>query len=154
MTLTLTSPAFNDGQRIPPKYTREGENLSPPLRWSGAPDGVKSYMLLVEDPDAPSGTFRHWAVLNIPPDTDRLPESVDTAPGDKPFKYLRNDFGNAGYDGPQPPRGSGLHHYHFRLAALDVPKLGTPPQAGVEQVWNEARQHVIEEADLVGTYER
>src|SRR5690606_40675623 len=80
MTLTLSSPAFADGETIPVKHSRDGENLSPPLRWTGAPDQVRSFLLIMEDPDAPSGTFRHFGVANIPPDTDRLPQSVDTAP--------------------------------------------------------------------------
>lgn len=154
MTLTITSPAFADGERIPHKFARDGENLFPPLHWAGAPDGVQSYMLVVEDPDAPSGLFRHCAITNIPADANGLPQSVDTSPDWSELKYARNDFGNAGYDGPQPPRGHGTHHYHFRLAALDVPKLGVPPQVGVDRLLEEARQHTLEEADLVGTYAR
>jgi Raf kinase inhibitor-like YbhB/YbcL family protein len=154
MTLTLTSPAFADGDRMPVKYTRDGDNLFPPLRWTGAPDGVKSYVLLVEDPDAPNGTFRHCAIMNIPADVTELPQSVDTAPGWSSLKYARNDFGNAGYDGPEPPKGHGVHHYHFRLAALDVPTVGVPAQAGIDQIWQKARRHALQEADFVGTYDR
>lgn len=154
MTLTLTSPAFADGERIPDKYARDGENLFPPIRWTGAPDGVQSYMLIVEDPDAPGGVFRHCAIFNIPKEANGLPQSVDTAPDWPSLKYAQNDFGNAGYDGPQPPKGHGVHHYHFRLAALDVPKLDLPPQAGVDRLWQEAKKHALAEAELVGTYER
>jgi Raf kinase inhibitor-like YbhB/YbcL family protein len=154
MTLTLTSPAFADGETIPRKYTRDGDNLFPPISWTGAPDGVESYMLILEDPDAPSGTFRHCAITNIPADASELPQAVDTAP-DWPFlKFARNDFGNARYDGPEPPRGHGVHHYHFRLAALDVPNLGVPPQADIDKLWQEARKHMVEEAELMGTYAR
>ena len=154
MTLSLSSPAFAEGQTIPVKHTRDGENLAPPLRWTGAPDKVRSFLLIVEDPDAPSGTFRHFGVANIPADTDRLPESVDTAPDAVSLKFAKNDFGNARYDGPEPPRGHGVHHYYFRLAALDVPNISLPAEAGVERLWQEARKHLIEEAELVGTYER
>lgn len=153
MTLTLMSPAFADGQPIPGKYTRDSENLSPPLKWTGAPDGVRSYALVVEDPDAPSGTFRHFAAYNIAPDRTELPQSADTGP-DAAMRYGRNDFGSEAYDGPEPPHGHGVHHYHFRLAALDVPNLSLPASAGAEAVWKEAEKHAIEETELVGTYER
>jgi Raf kinase inhibitor-like YbhB/YbcL family protein len=154
MTLTLISPAFADGDRIPVKYTADGENLSPPLRWSGVPEGTRSFILIVEDRDAPRSSFRHWAVFNIPPDCDHLPESLETGPHRHSLKYGQNDFGNARYDGPEPPEGSGPHHYHFRLAALDVPSLSIPHQAGAERLWKEARKHVREEAELVGIYQR
>lgn len=153
MPLTLTSPAFADGEPIPVKYTRDGENLFPPLQWSGVPDGVKSYILVVDDPDAPNGTFQHCAIYNIPADWTDLPQSVDTAP-EPGLNYGRNDFGSQGYDGPEPPPGHGVHHYHFKLAALDVTNLNVPEKAGVETIWDKARTHVIEQAELVGTYER
>lgn len=153
MSLTLMSPAFADGQPIPRKYTREGENLFPPLKWTGAPENARSFVLTVEDPDAPSGTFQHCAIFNIPSDRNELPESVDTGP--YPWaRYGTNDFGNAAYDGPEPPRGHGTHHYHFRIGALDVPNLAVPGQAGAERIWHEARKHLIDEAEIVGTYER
>jgi Raf kinase inhibitor-like YbhB/YbcL family protein len=154
MTLTLTSPAFADGDRIPTKHTRDGDNLFPPLRWSGGPDGVRSYFLVVSDPDAPSGSFMHCAIANIPADAERLPESVDTGPEARGLKFGDNDFGNARYDGPEPPQGHGVHHYHFRLLALDIPKLSIPGQAGIKEMLDEARKHAIAEAELVGTYER
>lgn len=153
MTLTLMSPAFADGARIPPKYARDGENLFPPLKWTGAPEGAKSYALVVEDPDAPSGTFRHCAIYNVPGDRTGLPQSVDTAP-EPAIRFGRNDFGGEAYDGPQPPPGHGVHHYHFRLAALDVPKLNLPSGTEAAAIWREAKKHAIEETDLVGTYER
>ena len=152
--LTLTSPAFAEGERIPLKYTRDGDNLSPPLRWTGVPEGTRSFVLIMEDPDAPGGTFRHWAAYNIPPDRRSLPESVETQPEGNALRYAANDFGNERYDGPEPPRGHGVHHYHFRLAALDVPSLSVPAQAGADLLWREARKHVLETAELVGTYER
>ncbi|OHV82297.1 YbhB/YbcL family Raf kinase inhibitor-like protein [Rhizobium sp. LCM 4573] len=152
MGLTLISPAFAEDAQIPEKYTRLGRNLMPPLKWSGAPAEVKSFALVIEDPDAPSGTFRHCGVFNIPPNWSELPESADTAPGGGP-RFSRNDFGNARYDGPQPPKGHGIHHYHFRLAALDVPKLTVPDAAGIEIMWKEARKHALSEASLTGTFE-
>lgn len=153
MPLTLTSPAFADGDPIPERFARDGENVSPPLKWSGIPDGTRSLVLVVDDPDAPRGTFGHWAVFNISPDVEQLAEAEDGKPGTEALQQGKNDFGNASYDGPDPPVGHGVHHYHFRLAALDVPSLGIPGQTGVKEIWKEARRHAIEATELVGTYE-
>src|SRR5690606_5678044 len=117
MAFTLESPAFENGQTIPEAYVREGGNLSPPLRWSGAPAGTRSFLLVVEDPDAPRGVFRHWAVYDIVAERTELPEGTA---GPERFRQGVNDFGNDRYDGPRPPKGHGIHHYHFRLSALDV----------------------------------
>lgn len=154
MPLTLISPAFPAAGKIPERYTRDGQNVSPPLKWSGVPDGTKSLVLVVQDPDAPSGVFGHWAVFNIPPDAGELAEAQDGKPGRSALRQGTNDFGNAYYDGPQPPVGHGVHHYHFRLAALDVPSLSVPGQAGVQLVWKEAQKHALEQTELVGTYAR
>jgi Raf kinase inhibitor-like YbhB/YbcL family protein len=153
MPLTLTSSAFADGETIPTKYTRDGDNMMPPLNWTGAPEETRSFALVVEDPDAPSGTFRHLAAYNIPPDRTSLTQSADTA-REALARFGRNDFGNDRYDGPEPPHGDQPHHYHFRIAALDVPSIGLPADAGVAEIWKEASKHAIEEADLVGTYQR
>ncbi|MBX4897130.1 YbhB/YbcL family Raf kinase inhibitor-like protein [Rhizobium bangladeshense] len=152
MTLTLISKAFAEDQPIPKKYARAGENLFPPLAWSGAPDETRSFALVVEDPDAPHGTFRHCGIANIPAEWSALSESVDTVPETAP-RFYRNDFGNARYDGPQPPRGDRPHHYIFRLAALDVPKLSIPAAAGISAMWAEARKHALAEATVTGTYQ-
>lgn len=152
MAMMLTSPAFAEGERVPEKYTRLGENLMPPLKWSGAPENARSFALIVEDPDAPSGVFRHCGVFNIPRDWNQLSQSADTAPGGG-VRFSRNDFGNARYDGPQPPKGHDLHHYQFRIAALDVPNLKVPDTAGAKSMWDEARKHILSEASLTGTFE-
>lgn len=153
MTFTLASPAFAEGQTIPVKHSRDGENLSPPLKWTGAPDGTKSFVLIVEDPDAPGGTFRHWAIYNIPADWDGLPQGADTGP-ERAMRHGRNDFGNPHYDGPEPPKGHGVHHYHFRLGALNVPNIQVPADTGVQEIWRDAEKHLIDEAELTGIYER
>lgn len=153
MTLNLMSPAFTDGAGIPEKYSRDGDNRMPPLKWSGAPDGTRSFALVVEDPDAPNGMFLHLAAYNIPPDATELGQASD-GEADEAIDFARNDFGNERYDGPEPPRGDKPHHYHFRLAALDVPHLSIPHNAGVAAVWTDAQRHMIEEADLIGTYRR
>ena len=150
MALKIRSPAFADGAPIPDTYARNGRNLSPPLEWSGVPEGTRSFVLLIEDPDAPSGTFRHWAVYDIPGDKIRLNENEDVSK----FSVGVNDFGNQGYDGPQPPQGHGVHHYHFRLAALDTDRLeGVQGKAKASAIWDKAQAHRIEEAELVGIYE-
>jgi Raf kinase inhibitor-like YbhB/YbcL family protein len=149
MTFTLESPAFAGGAPIPPKYSRRGENISPPLAWRGAPSETKSFALIVEDPDAPSGTFRHWAVFGIAPHSTQMTEGVTI---DRAQSGV-NDFGNQHYDGPQPPAGHGVHRYHFRLAALDAETLDVSRRASVADVWKAAKPHILAEAELVGTFE-
>ena len=153
MPFTITTPAFQNGEVIPVRHTRDGENLSPPLEWRDAPPETKSYVLIVEDPDAPSGTFRHWAVYNIPAGEARLLEGA-SAQGLREAGEGVNGFRNARYDGPQPPKGHGRHHYHFRLAALDVPRLDMPASVKAEEIWAQAQPHIIAEAEVVGVYER
>ena len=152
MTFMLRSPAFKEGETIPDRYVRSHGNISPPLEWVDAPESTRSLALIVEDPDAPRGTFRHWAVFDISPDRKRLDEGVGHHGGQ--LNQGANDFGDTGYDGPEPPPGHGTHHYHFRLAALDVDHLDVGPQQRAEAIWEAARSHILEEAELVGIYER
>lgn len=152
MAFTLRSPAFAGDDRIPHRFARDGANLSPPLEWSDPPEGTRSYALIVEDPDAPRGMFRHWAVFDIPTDKRRLDEG-EGARGTE-LRQGANDFGNPGYDGPQPPEGHGTHHYHFRLAALDTDHLDVAPRERAEAVWAAAEPHILAESEIVGTFER
>jgi Raf kinase inhibitor-like YbhB/YbcL family protein len=152
MAFVLSSPAFSTGQVIPAKYTCDGENLSPPLQWSGAPPGTRSFVLIIEDPDAPSGVFRHWAVYNLPPELTALPEGIGRQASAETLHQGVNDFGHRRYDGPCPPPGHGTHHYHFRLAALDTPNLVVSPVAKVADIWRAAEPHILAQAELVGTY--
>lgn len=154
MALALSSSAFSHGQRIPHQFTKEGANSSPPLEWRGAPPNTQSFALIVEDPDAPRGTFRHWAAYDISPTEQRLESGAGSDERRAAFKMAVNDFGNRRYDGPLPPPGHGVHHYHFRLLALDVPQLDLPREAKVEHVLEAARAHALEEAEIVGTFER
>jgi len=154
MTFSLTSPAFRDGGQIPAKYTGDGENLSPPLKWSDPPTGTKSFALIVEDPDAPSGTFHHWGLYNIMGERSMLPEGVGHGAKTEKLGKGVNDFGEPRYRGPAPPKGHGTHHYHFKLAALDVEELSRAPKMSVEDVWIAAEKHMLAQADLVGTYSR
>jgi Raf kinase inhibitor-like YbhB/YbcL family protein len=150
--MRLTSSAFADGAMIPRRFTCDGEDLSPPLAWTDVPNNVHSFVLLCDDPDAPGGTWHHWAVYDIPRDRAILPEGV--APSDGGFKQATNDFGRVGYGGPCPPRGHGPHHYHFRLLALSVGEISAGKNPLCNEVEREARRHVITTATLVGIYER
>jgi Raf kinase inhibitor-like YbhB/YbcL family protein len=145
--LVLTSSAFASGDRVPRRHTCEGEDLSPPLDWSGAPAGTSSLALIVDDPDAPGGTFTHWIAWAISVDDGGLAEG-EAAPGEG-----RNDFGTVGYRGPCPPPGHGPHRYFFRLYALDSgPELA--PGAGRRELEQAIEGHALATAELVGTYER
>ncbi|SRR5690554_6077557 len=152
MPLSLISSAFADGERIPRQFTRDGENALPPMQWSGIPEETRSLAMVMEDPDAPGGTFRHLMMYDIPPACTGVPADVDVYTSE--IRYADNDFGFARYDGPEPPPGRGSHRYRFRLMALDVPKLPLPHSAGAKHVLQEARKHMIAEAELIGCYER
>jgi Raf kinase inhibitor-like YbhB/YbcL family protein len=159
MTFTLSSPAFADGQPIPRRYTQDGENLSPPLGWYDVPPQTRSFLLVLEDPDAPRGTFRHWGLYNLARDRGELPEGVGhgVAFAGEPVEDIgtaTNDFGHPAYDGPAPPRGDKPHHYVFRLMALDLEPLSHSPGLTVAEAMDAAQEHVIGEARLAGTYRR
>jgi Raf kinase inhibitor-like YbhB/YbcL family protein len=154
MAFVVESPAFPDGQAIPRNHTCDGDNLSPPLEWSGAPDGTRSFALIVEDPDAPRGTFRHWGLYNIAGTHTRLPEGFGRSGATEGAAQAVNDFGHARYDGPCPPKGHGRHRYQFHLLALDVATLGQAPNRPVADLWRAVEGHVLARAELVGTYQR
>jgi Raf kinase inhibitor-like YbhB/YbcL family protein len=145
--LMLISVAFKEGAQVPARHTCEGDDVSPPLEWSGAPDGAASLALTVDDPDAPSGTFVHWLGWGIDPQAEKLIE------GESPPAEGTNGFGTTGYRGPCPPPGHGPHRYFFRLYALDVaPDLTSG--ASREELDAAMDGHVLATAELVGTYER
>ena len=146
--MRITSSAFGEGQAIPKRYTCDGENVSPPLAWTGVPSGARAVALVVEDPDAPRGKFTHWLVLDLPPEARSLPEGVKALPSGAVQGV--NDFGKAGYGGPCPP--SGRHRYVFHLYALDS-RLGLkePVHPPVDAL---LRGHIAAEARLTGTYAR
>jgi Raf kinase inhibitor-like YbhB/YbcL family protein len=141
----LTSPDFANGASIPSRFTCEGQNISPGLAISGVPAGAKSLLLIVDDPDAPGGTFTHWLVWNLPPSTTSLP--AGSAPSTA--RQGTNDFGTAAYSGPCPP--SGTHRYFFRLSALDT-TLTLPIGASRRDVDAAIRGHVLASATLMGRY--
>ena len=151
--VTMTSPAFAPGGRIATGNSCAGNDQSPPLTWSNSPQATKSFALIVEDPDAPSGTFIHWVAYNIPAQTNSLPAGVpQTAEIAGGGKNGINSFDHIGYNGPCPPPGK-MHHYHFRLFALDS-TLTPGDKADAAAVESAMKGHVIATAELVGTFER
>jgi Raf kinase inhibitor-like YbhB/YbcL family protein len=156
MVMKLTSPNFENQKEIPTKYTCDGEDISPALAWSGAPEGTKSFALIVDDPDAPDPrspkmTWVHWVLYNIPATVHSLPEGV--AEKDEPKGTLEglNDWKKTGYGGPCPPVGK--HRYFHKLYALDVvlPDLKRPNKAQLEKAME---GHVLAKTELVGLYQR
>jgi Raf kinase inhibitor-like YbhB/YbcL family protein len=153
MEIVVKSPAFAEGQQIPAKYTADGEDVSPPLTWSGVPHRARSLVLLCEDPDAPGGTFTHWVVFNLPAQARQLEEGVP------PREALAsggvqgtNDFGRLGYGGPAPPPGR-PHRYYFKVSALDA-ELPLAAGARRREVAAAMEGHVVAEGWLMGTYRR
>lgn len=154
MALTLASPSFAAGAPIPKKHTCEGDDISPELAWSGVPAGTRSLALIVDDPDAPDPAkpqrvWVHWVLYNLPPDTEGLPEDVDSAALPDGTEEGLNDWGRTGYGGPCPPIGR--HRYFHKLYALDVRLEGlrSPTKAVLEAAM---KGHVLAEATLMGTY--
>jgi Raf kinase inhibitor-like YbhB/YbcL family protein len=154
--LHLTSPRFQDGETIPIAFTCEGEDKAPPLHWEEAPAGTRSLALIVEDPDAPDPkrpqrTWCHWVLYNIPPGTRDLPEGAGSETLPPGVREGLNDWGRRDYGGPCPPIGR--HRYIYRLFALDtsLPDLGSPTRS---QLLAAMEGHVIDETQLIGTYEK
>lgn len=154
MPLILNSPAFRDGQAIPARFTCEGKNVSPPLSWTGAPEGTESFVLIIDDPDAPDPkaprmTWVHWVLYDLPATTDGLAEEIGTLPaGARPGL---NDWKHASYGGPCPPIGR--HRYFHKLYALDT-MLGDLNKPTKNILLTAMRGHVLAEAVLIGTYEK
>ncbi len=151
--MRLRSSAFPDGAAIPHRFSCDGEDVSPPLQWSDVPAGTASLALLCEDPDAPGGTFYHWAAYDIAATQAGLPLDAAANAQTLGFKQAINDFQRPGYGGPCPPHGA-PHHYHFRLLALSVARLSLPAGASCRDVEREGRKHRLAEATLVGIYRR
>ncbi len=151
--LAVKSPVFMQDGRIPAKYTCDGEDVSPPLYWSPGPTATESYALIVDDPDAPGGTFTHWLMYNIPFNVTRLEEHV-TALGrlDDGTLQGKNSYGRIGYGGPCPPPGS-PHHYRFNVYALDT-RLKLGPGAPGDDLARAMRGHVLAQGELTGIYGR
>ncbi|HXF66185.1 MAG TPA: YbhB/YbcL family Raf kinase inhibitor-like protein [Burkholderiales bacterium] len=156
MALQLVSPAFAHNGEIPRRYTCQGEDISVPLAWSGAPAGTRSFALIVDDPDAPDPkaprmTWVHWVLYNIPPEATGLAEGVRSSELPRGTREGLNDWKRTGYGGPCPPVGR--HRYFHKLYALDtvLPEMENPTKAELEQAM---RGHILEKAELVGTYQK
>jgi Raf kinase inhibitor-like YbhB/YbcL family protein len=149
MAVRISSPAFEAGGAIPRRYTGEGEDVSPPLEWSGLPEGTSEVALICDDPDAPMPEpFVHWVVYKIPANRAGFPEGNTEGALEG-----RNGFARMGYGGPMPPEGHGTHHYHFKIYALDA-QLDATPGLTKDQLLAAMEGHVLDEGELVGTYER
>jgi len=153
VAFVLSSQAFATGGSIPARYTCDGEDISPPLSWSSAPAGTVSYGLVVDDPDAPGGTFTHWLLVNLPTGSQALPEGLASAERlESGAVQGKNDFGKIGYGGPCPPQGK-AHRYRFTAYALDT-TLDLRPGASKKQALEAMEEHVLGKTVLEGTYQR
>ena len=155
MAMILTSPAFKQNGQIPSKYTCEGYDISPPLAWDGVPEGAKSLVLIIDDPDAPDPkapqrVWVHWVVYNIPPDVKGLPENASKAGLPQGTVVGLNDFKKTEYGGPCPPIGR--HRYFHKLYALDITlDLNGATKSQIEQAM---KGHMLANAELIGTYQK
>ena len=152
MAIKITSSAFDDGGMIPPKYTCDSDDISPPLQWEGVPEAAQSIALICDDPDAPVGTWVHWVLFKLPADTRKLPENVptdQTLPSGA--KQGNNDWGRIGYGGPCPP--SGTHRYFFKIYALDT-EIDLSPGATKSQLLQAMEGHILAQGQLIGKYQR
>ena len=153
MSLTISSAAFNEGERIPDKYTCEGEDISPQLTWRDAPEGTKSFSLICDDPDAPMGTWDHWLIYNIRADSEGLSEAVPTDESlTDGSKQGLNSWEKKSYGGPCPPPGD-PHRYFFKLYALDT-MLTLTGDVNKSTLENAMQEHILAEAQLMGTFSR
>jgi Raf kinase inhibitor-like YbhB/YbcL family protein len=154
MTWTLKSNSIAEGKRVPDKFTCKGPDVSPALSWDPAPKGTREIVLIMDDPDAPVGTWTHWIVYGIAPDKTSFPENIEKSADAKSIGALQGitSFKRPGYGGPCPPPGP-THRYFFKLHALDK-KTGLPAGASLAQVEAAIKGHVIAEAKLMGTYSR
>ena len=145
MAFTITSPAFRDGEVVPTQFTCDGTDAPPPLKLSDAPQGTRSFALIMDDPDAPKGPFTHWLAYDVPASSSDLHGTEG--------KTLRNSFGRLGYGGPCPPPGHGPHHYIFTAYALDVPTLGLKGESR-KDLETALKTHTLATARITGQYER
>ncbi|HEY1615539.1 MAG TPA: YbhB/YbcL family Raf kinase inhibitor-like protein [Rhizomicrobium sp.] len=148
MPFALRSSAFENGDSIPERFAQAGENVSPQLAWENPPAGAKSFVLVVEDHDAPVGTVTHWVAFDIPAERRGLPQHATGM-----FAEGVNDMGHNRYDGPKPPKNHGPHRYHFRLTALDVESLDLADGSPSNDIKKAARAHTLAETTLIGTFE-
>lgn len=150
--MEITSPAFEQNQPIPAIHSRKGGDISPPLQLSNVPAGTKSLALIVDDPDAPGKTFVHWLIWNIPPDTKELPEGINKKSSISLGVEGINHYENLGYAGPCPPHGN-RHRYYFKLYALNT-TLSLPPGSSKLHLEEAMKDHILQKAELMGTFQQ
>lgn len=148
MGMKISSPAFEQNAGIPELYTCKGEDISPPLSWTGVPEGTASLVLIMDDPDAPVGTWDHWILFNLPANTSELAEDTQTYP--EGTRLGRNSWKRNEYGGPCPPGGA-RHRYFFKLYALDM-MLNLPEGVGKAQIEVAMQNHILAQAELIGIY--
>ena len=154
MAFTINSTAFKDGGTIPRQYTCDGTDISPQLSWEGAPAGTRSFTIIMDDPDAPVGTWNHWILYDLHAETKGLAEGVSKEPAlPDGAKQGITSFRRPGYGGPCPPKGP-AHRYYFTIYALDVPALGLGPKASKEEVEGKMKGHILGKAGVMGKYGR
>jgi hypothetical protein len=152
--MKLSSTAFDEGGMLPPRFTCDGDGVSPPLEWKDVPDGTQAFALICEDPDAPGGVFTHWLLYNLPAGSRELGEGL---PKDAVLsigaRQGTNSFGKLGYGGACPPLGHNEHRYSFKFYALDA-NLSVDPGARKDHLLDAMRNHVLAEAKLMAKYKR
>ena len=152
MTLNVTSSAFENEAMIPPRYTADGEDVSPPLSWEGLPEGTQSIAIISDDPDAPMGTWVHWLIWNIPPDQTGIPENI---PAEQTLSngavQGQTSFNSVGYGGPAPP--SGTHRYYFKVYALDT-MLKLTSKAKKQDLEKAMKGHILAQGQVMGRYSK
>ena len=154
LSIEVTSSAFAEGARIPTRYTCDGEDASPPLKWTGVPQAAKSIALIADDPDAPGGTWIHWVLYGLSPDTTGLPEGLPkTNELLSGARHGGTDFGRNEYGGPCPPPGHGAHRYYFKVYALDA-EIGLAAGGTKQDVLEAMKGKILAEGQLMGTYLR
>ena len=152
MDIKISSSAFDEGGTIPLKYTCDGEDVSPPLEWSGVPEGAKTLVLISDDPDAPMGTWVHWVLFNLPATVNNLPEDIPPMQTlESGAKQGMNDFRRIGYGGPCPP--GGMHRYYFKIYALDT-EIDLEAGAAKPEILRAMEGHILAQGQLMGRYSR
>ncbi len=151
--LQVESTAFATGDAVPRRYTCDGEDISPPLRWRGAPADTRSFAIVCKDPDAPTGTFYHWGLYNLAAEITETPERY--IPRDKGrIRHAFNDFQERRYGGPCPPPGGGRHRYVFTVYALDVETLDLPERTTCRELEDALGAHQLAKGEIIASYER
>ena len=151
--ISISADGFKEGGTIPDEFTCNGKDISPSLSWEGIPAGTKSISLIMDDPDCSEGTFVHWVLYNIPPETRKMPKGIphNKTLADGSMQGM-TDFGRAGYGGPCPPPGK-PHRYYFKVYALDI-ILVLPPAVSKNQLENAMKGHILASGELTGKYQR